>query len=239
MNKPGASQKVYDYVHDGIRTGIWKSGDKIPSENALALKLEVSRVSVRKALDQLVGIGLLIKKQGSGAFISQIATIDTFDALIPVLQMSDIEVIKLLEYRIGFETTNVELLQHHISKKIIEQMEYCLAMMQKHKDDLENFYKYDYQFHHTIAEGTQNLFVIKISEMLTEMLKKHLESLNKIIGPEIGLEYHAKIISAIKDNDFVIAARYMKRHMQVTIDAVQNAQKASQNIENPIHNDNA
>ncbi len=56
------------------------------------------------------------------------------------------------------------------------------------------------------------------------MLKHHLESLNRKIGPQIGLEYHSRIIDAIKDNDFVIAARYMKRHMEVTIEAVKHAQ---------------
>ena len=226
MKKQGASQKVYDRVQEGIRTGVWKPGDKIPSENALAAELEVSRVSVRKALDQLVGIGLLMKRQGSGAYVSQIATLDTLDALMPVVHMTEIEVVKLLEYRVGFESTNVELLQPHISKQIIEQLEYCLRMMKEYMNDAERFYIFDYQFHHIIAEGTGNPFVIRISQLLTEMWKYHLEDLNKKIGPEIGLEYHAKILDAIKDNDFVIAARYMKRHIQVTIDAVQRVQRA-------------
>ena len=224
MKQPGASQKVYDYIHDGIKNGKWNPGDKIPSENALSTELYVSRVSVRKALDQLVGIGLLVKRQGAGAYVTQIATMDTLDALMPVIQMNDIEVIKLLEYRIGFESTNVELLQNHIKKETIDQLEYCLAMMQKYRNDQERFYIYDYQFHHIIAEGTENPFVIRISQLLTEMLKNHFLKLNMKIGPEIGLEYHTRIIEAMKDNDFIIAARYMKRHMEVTIDAVQRAQ---------------
>ena len=225
MNKKGASQKVYDYIYQGIKTGVWNPGDKIHSENALSEELQVSRVSVRKALDQLVGIGLLVKRQGSGAYVSQIATLDTLDALMPVVQMSDDELVKLLEYRIGFETTNVELLQKHITKETVDRLDYCLLMMQQHRDDPENFYLYDYQFHQIIADGTGNPFVIRISQLLTEMLKHHLESLNRKIGPQIGLEYHSRIIDAIKDNDFVIAARYMKRHMEVTIEAVKHAQK--------------
>lgn len=226
MSKIGASQKVYDHIYEGIKSSLWKPGDKIPSEHVLASTLQVSRVSVRKALDQLVGIGLLVKRQGSGAYVSEVATLDTLDALMPVIQMNDNEVIKLLEFRIGFETTNVELLQDYITEDTITQLGHCLEMMRKYKDDQERFYIYDYQFHHLIAEGTQNPFVIRISQLLTEMLKNHFLKLNMKIGPEIGLEYHTKIIEAMKEQDFVIAARYMKRHMQVTIDAVKNAQKS-------------
>lgn len=221
----GASEKVYNHIHDGIKKGKWAPGDRIPSEHMLASELLVSRVSVRKALDQLVGIGLLVKRQGSGAFVTQIATLDALDALMPVVHMNDVEVIKLLEYRIGFESTNVELLQNHITQKIIEQLEYHLEMMRTYRNDLERFYLHDYQFHHIIAEGTENPFVIRISQLLTGMLKHHFFKLNVKIGPEIGLEYHAKIIDAMKEKDFVIAARYMKRHMEVTIDAVKQAQQ--------------
>lgn len=226
MKQQSASQLVYDHIHEGIKDGTWKAGEKIPSENALSKNLGVSRVSVRKALDQMVGIGLLVKRQGAGAYVTQIATMDTLDALMPVVQMNDMEVIKLLEYRVGFETTNVELLQKHITKKTLDQLDYCLEMMRRYANDQERFYIYDYQFHHIIAEGTENPFVIRISQLLTEMLKNHFRKLNMKIGPEIGLEYHARIIEAMKDNDYVIAARYMKRHMEVTIEAVQRAQEA-------------
>ena len=144
--------------------------------------------------------------------------------MMPVIQMNDIEVIKLLEYRIGFETTNVELLKSKITPQRIEQLEKCLEMMRIYKDDQERFYIHDYQFHRLIAEGTENPFVIRISQLLTEMLKNHFLKLNLKIGPQIGLEYHEKIIDAIKENDFIIAAHYMKRHMLVTIEAVKNAQ---------------
>ncbi|NLN72607.1 MAG: FadR family transcriptional regulator [Thermoplasmatales archaeon] len=230
MRTSGASQKVYDYVYEGIKTGTWQPGDKIPSEHELSANLQVSRVSVRKALDQLVGIGLLLKRQGSGAYVTQIATLDALDAMMPVIQMNDMEVIKLLEYRIGFETTNVELLQANITQQLIEQLEKCLEMMRLYRNDQERFYIHDYQFHQIIAEGTGNPFVIRISQLLTEMLKNHFLKLNLKIGPEIGLEYHEKIIEAIKENDFIIAAHYMKRHMLVTIEAVKNAQVAETTI---------
>ena len=44
--------------------------DALPAERDLAVDFDVSRITVRKALDGLVADGLLIRRQGSGNFVS-------------------------------------------------------------------------------------------------------------------------------------------------------------------------
>lgn len=44
--------------------------DALPAERDLAAEFEVSRITVRKALDGLVAEGLLVRRQGSGNFVS-------------------------------------------------------------------------------------------------------------------------------------------------------------------------
>ncbi len=46
-------------------------GDAIPSERQLSAELGVSRLTVRAALDDLVREGLLVRKRGSGTFVSE------------------------------------------------------------------------------------------------------------------------------------------------------------------------
>ena len=46
-------------------------GDAIPSERQLTAELGVSRLTVRAALDELVREGLLIRRHGSGTFVSE------------------------------------------------------------------------------------------------------------------------------------------------------------------------
>ncbi len=46
-------------------------GDAIPSERQLTQELGVSRLTVRAALDDLVREGLLVRRHGSGTFVSQ------------------------------------------------------------------------------------------------------------------------------------------------------------------------
>ncbi len=46
-------------------------GDAIPSERQLSSDLGVSRLTVRAALDELVRDGLLVRRRGSGTFVSE------------------------------------------------------------------------------------------------------------------------------------------------------------------------
>ena len=52
-----------------IEDGEWKPGDKIPSENELCDKFEVSRMTIRQAINNLVEQGYLYRKRGIGTFV--------------------------------------------------------------------------------------------------------------------------------------------------------------------------
>lgn len=53
-----------------VETGTLVAGEPLPSERDLAQQLEVSRVTVRKALAGLVRDGVLIPRRGAGTFVT-------------------------------------------------------------------------------------------------------------------------------------------------------------------------
>jgi len=53
-----------------IREGHYKPDEALPSERLLAETLNVSRVTARSAIDQLVNQGLIVRKRGSGNYIA-------------------------------------------------------------------------------------------------------------------------------------------------------------------------
>jgi GntR family transcriptional regulator len=57
-------------LKDAIDQRILRPEDALPAERDLAVEFEVSRITVRKALDGLVEDGLLVRRQGSGNFVS-------------------------------------------------------------------------------------------------------------------------------------------------------------------------
>ncbi len=54
-----------------IDSGAFQAGQALPSERDLAKLLDLSRVTVRKALTGLVGDGLLVQRQGAGTFVAE------------------------------------------------------------------------------------------------------------------------------------------------------------------------
>jgi GntR family transcriptional regulator len=69
-----STQPLYRQLQRSLRTAIEKRvvapEDALPPERDLAGELGISRITVRKAIDELVEDGLLIRKQGSGTFVS-------------------------------------------------------------------------------------------------------------------------------------------------------------------------
>jgi GntR family transcriptional regulator len=69
-----ASTPLYLQVRNGltrlIRDGRFNPEDALPSERLLAERLGISRVTARKAIDALVSDGLIVRRHGSGNYIS-------------------------------------------------------------------------------------------------------------------------------------------------------------------------
>lgn len=53
-----------------IRSGRYHADEALPSERLLSESLSVSRVTARKAIDQLVEQGLIVRRRGSGNYIA-------------------------------------------------------------------------------------------------------------------------------------------------------------------------
>ncbi len=63
-------QKISASLRAAIRSGALQAGSGVPPERDLAAMLGVSRVTVRRAIEELVGEGLLQSRQGSGTLVS-------------------------------------------------------------------------------------------------------------------------------------------------------------------------
>jgi GntR family transcriptional regulator len=53
-----------------ISGGVWHANEALPSERALCDALGISRITARKAMQQLYEQGLIVRRQGSGTYIT-------------------------------------------------------------------------------------------------------------------------------------------------------------------------
>lgn len=63
-------ETILRFARAKISTGHWGVGDKVPSENELCAQFAVSRMTARRALEQLALDGLLIRRRGAGSYIA-------------------------------------------------------------------------------------------------------------------------------------------------------------------------
>lgn len=63
-------QQVKEDIKTAIEQGRYKAKEKIPSEPELSAEYSVSRITLRRAVEELCNEGYLIKRQGQGTFVS-------------------------------------------------------------------------------------------------------------------------------------------------------------------------
>jgi len=79
-------QQVYRHLRDKIFDGTFERGSRLPSENDLCTMLNVSRVTVRRALEELMSHGLIWRKQGKASVVTaykpQTSVVATVEGLV-------------------------------------------------------------------------------------------------------------------------------------------------------------
>ena len=64
-------EEVAETLHEAIRNGALKPGDKLDSVQQLAENFQVGRSAIREALSALKAMGLIEMKQGEGTYVKQ------------------------------------------------------------------------------------------------------------------------------------------------------------------------
>lgn len=201
LKKTRVRMQVFEQMKNQILQGVWKPGDKIPSENELSKLMGVSRISVREALQQLVALGLLETKHGEGTFVKKLAADLYVSSLIPMMFLSKNDIIDVLEYRRIMETGAVGLAVERSDANDIAELRELLRGMRESKDDLEKFAVYDLGFHLTLARMTRNPIIIKINHIIKDILSSCMMGTLSPPGAESGLDYHTRILEAIERRD--------------------------------------
>ena len=64
-------KQLFEVIEQQISDGELKEGQQLMTEAELSAEYGVSRITVRKALELLVEDGILVKRQGVGAFVAE------------------------------------------------------------------------------------------------------------------------------------------------------------------------
>ncbi|MGA2334530.1 MAG: FadR/GntR family transcriptional regulator [Terriglobales bacterium] len=209
--------KVYQEVARQLERRIaeeLKPGDLLPPERHLVQMLGVSRSSVRDAIRSLEMRGLLEPRQGIGTVVcSPAATPD--NPLAAALLEKRKMVADLLDVRNMIEPPLAGRAALHISRDEIAEMEEILVRQEVKVRRGEVGIEEDSEFHYSIALASDNSAVLKVVDVLMDLLRETRERTLQVEGrQEKSLAGHHRILSALKRGDAAAAEAAMRRHLQ-------------------------
>lgn len=71
MKKIPKYQDVKNYIKAKVKTGEYQPGEKIPNESELSALLDVSSITIKKAMTELVNEGVIYRIKGKGSYIRE------------------------------------------------------------------------------------------------------------------------------------------------------------------------
>lgn len=204
-----------------IIEGIYKEGDKLPSERELTVVYKVSRNVIRQAITKLREKGLLTVKPGKGAYITELKDSIVGDSLLKIMNKYNYKPKDLLEVREELEIIIICKSIEKAEKINIEQLKQINRKIEHNKTSFKEFLDDDYKFHMVLAESTQNpIFPILIRSFLktTDYFSFSVSMFIKDFTDVINVvtEHHRKLIEAIENKNEKAAVLIMREHMNLT-----------------------
>jgi GntR family transcriptional repressor for pyruvate dehydrogenase complex len=215
--------KVYQEVAKQLERRIteeMKPGDLLPPERELVRMLGVSRSSVRDAIRSLELMGLLEPRQGVGTVVRSPAATPV-NPLATVLLEKRKMVAELLDVRKMIEPPLVRRAALHATQDELADMEDILARQEEKMRRGELAVEEDSEFHYAIALASNNSAILKVVDVLMDLLRETRERSLQVEGrQEKSLAGHRRILSALKRGDAAAAEAAMHRHLREMEDIV-------------------
>jgi GntR family transcriptional regulator, transcriptional repressor for pyruvate dehydrogenase complex len=210
--------RVYEEVAKQIERLILKKlqpGDKLPSERELADMLRVSRGSIRDAIRGLELMGLVEPRQGAGTIVREISANSVVNPFANALKRRKELVSELLDFRKMLEPPLAARAATHASTEEIAEMEEILRRQEEKQRQGDAAVAEDTEFHYSIALASDNSVVLKVIDILMDLLRDTRARSLQVLGrPQKSLSGHRRILAAIKRHDGEAAQAAMRRHLE-------------------------
>ena len=206
---------VVSYMRQMISSGKWPVGSKIPSENQLRARLNVSRTSLRSAIMQLAALNVLKAKQGIGTFvIAPLHNEAIFEEAGKSMAVKK-EIVQILEFLKIVAPTAIFIEMRKFNKcfKGLERQLRTYLEQQRALSfqDQGLFLESCFNFHITIFNAIVNEFVKNSVLEAIRRLQSALSALQPTISTQVILTLHYKLITAIVNEDAKLARRVLKK----------------------------
>ncbi|MER6505710.1 FCD domain-containing protein [Nonomuraea sp. NPDC001636] len=214
-----AFEETVERLLQAIKLGVVAYGDKLPPERELAVRLGISRVTLREAIRALQDAGYLDVRRGryGGAFVTYVPPRpDAGDLRQAVADMGMAELSDALTFRLAVECGAAQVLA--AAELTPAQREVLLRRLAElDAAPLEDYRRLDTAFHLSIAELTGSTL---LAATCADARSRVSDLLNAIPMLQVNIEHaaaqHRAIVDAILAGDPDAARRAMSEHLEGT-----------------------
>ena len=209
-------QSVATQILALIRQGEFPPGERLPPERELALKLGVSRPSLREALIALEIGGQVEIRMGSGVYVSAVGVDDT--GTVGALGDSPSE---LMQARSAIEGYVVVLAAARMTAAMLDRLRRTVDRMRRLASAGKSPVEADRQFHMLIAEAAGNSVLSRYMgelfdsrhDPIAAAMRGHAESTQTWTK---AVQEHEVIVRALQAGDPVAAQTAIRAHLMAS-----------------------
>ncbi len=162
---PNLTSELVKRISLEIESGKIPPGARLPTEQELISATGVSRTVVREAISALRADGLVITRQGVGAFVSPDAGNRPFRINRDEVR-SIKDVLKIFELRISIETEAAGFAAERRTKRHLAEMRRCLNLIDRQIEVGDTAADADYAFHKAIFAAAGNQYFVRFLDFL-------------------------------------------------------------------------
>jgi GntR family transcriptional repressor for pyruvate dehydrogenase complex len=218
------SAGLFDQLAEQIKSGKLAPGERLPTEQELTRAARVSRTVVREAVAALRAEGLVVTRQGVGAFVSAAPQQAPFRIDTERLHHLE-EILYVMELRLCVEMESAGLAAERASRAQVRAIDAALEAMDRATAEGKAAVDEDLALHRAIAEGTGNPQFPRFLQFIgRHLIPRHIVSgMPKTMGGqraylELLQTEHRRIVEAIRSRDPKAAREAMRRHLTRSLD---------------------
>jgi GntR family transcriptional regulator, transcriptional repressor for pyruvate dehydrogenase complex len=154
-------------------------------------------------------------RQGAGTIVKEVTSNSLANPLANALKRKEELMGELLDFRRILEPPLAGRAATHASPEEISEMEDILDRQERQLRKGESTIAEDSEFHYAVALASGNSVVLKVLDILMDLLRETRERSLQVEGrPQKSLTGHRKILAAIKRHDAEAAKAAMRRHIE-------------------------
>lgn len=208
--------EIFRALHDLIISGELKPGDRLPSQRELARRLEVSRSTLREAIHKLIALGFLAPKQGVGTIVGNGDPLNFVRSLGEHFLVDGVSATEFLEARVVVETAVVRLAVARANEEHRNRLRHLLFLQRQaaKEGDINEFSRFDTEFHLALAEASGNRVLVKMEETILDLLRQFIRKVSELPGAvDDALKFHGEILASLERREVRRAERTMASHL--------------------------